>query len=501
MKYKLSCILLAIVLLISGCAKQPLAKVENERVFKTAMSFANETLDPHLNYQGWYTSIYGVTQTLFKMGNQSTVDPWLVESYTVEENTWTITLKPQVTFSNGQDVTADMVIRNLIRAGEINPRFAYLLDYQYSALDDYTLTIETSETYPTLGNDLASPELAIVDLDHSDFTHTLIATGPFIMDAFVPSGTVEVIRNEAYWNGDVHLDRAVFYYMPDPDTKLMAMQNGEIQAYNSVNAAAIDIFRLNPEKYVLSTVPATRLQFYILNTHRLSPSIRKAINLTVDAKNIETFLSGTVTAATGPFSANAAYGKVTKPAVDTQAAIALIQQDGYSKNANGYFEKDGAELTLNIAYYSARSLDTVAILMQEQLKNIGVKAILTNEEDPDGTYIATGDFDIALYSMIADKSGDPYYFISTTLAQDAPYNCGGYQSEAVEALIMSLRGEVDFARRADIANDIIQTVINDNAFGYIAHFNKVTVSQTGVSGIHEESPFDFYFIDEDTTIN
>lgn len=470
-----------------------------EKILNVAASFAYPSLDAHKEYYGWYTSIYGVTEALFKMGDDSTAQPCLAEDAVADGKTWTITLKDGVCFSNGEAVTAEMVARNLERAAEVNPRFAFLADYEIAAAGETTLTITTPEIAPTLKNDLASPELAILDLDNTaDFDNAPIGTGPFVITSFEPEGTVQVARNEAYWGGGVKLDGAVFYYMQDDDTKLMAMQNGEVDCCTGVSAAALAVFEQEPDTYRIVSVPATRLQFYILNENRLDAAVREAVNLTVDKDAIAAYLNGTVTAATGPFGTATAYGNVTVPAVDTARAKALLEADGYALNANGIYEKDGKALSLNIAYYAARSLDTLATLIQEQLKNVGIASTLTVEEDPDSTYIATADFDLALYCMIADKSGDPYYFIDSTLRDGAYFNVAGFESAECEALIGQLQYETDTAKRAALANEIVQLAIDDNAFGYVGLFNKTTVLRPGVSGFAETCPFDFYGIDANT---
>jgi peptide/nickel transport system substrate-binding protein len=136
--------------------------------------------------------------------------------------------------------------------------------------------------------------------------------------------------------------------------------------------------------------------------------------------------------------------------------------------------------------------------MQEQLKACGIDSYLTVEEDPDSTYIATADFDIALYCMISDKCGDPQYFIDSTLADGAYYNVGGFKSDEAQAMIKQLHTETDPAKRADLANKIIQIAVDDNAFGYVGLFNHTTVMKPGVSGFAEKIPFDFYGIDANT---
>ena len=476
--------------------------LQESKILKTAESFALQTLNPHMDYQGWYTSIYGVTESLFVMNDQSDIAPLLAEKVDQDGSVWTIHLKDEAAFSNGKTLTAEMVIRNLKQAGETNSRFSYLTDYKMEPADDKTIIIDTGDIYPTLLNDLASPELAMVDLDASkDFSSELVATGPFVVSSFIPGGTVEVVKNDQYWNGEVALDGAVFYYMPEPDTAFLAMQNGEIDSYTSVPADAAEWFQTDKDTYKLATVPATRLQFYILNQNRLNETVRKAINLIVDREEIETYLNGSVTKTEGPFGPSTEYGKVTGHQTDEAGAKALLEEAGYKTNSEGYYEKDGEVLTLKIAYYASRSLDTVSQLVQEQLRKNGIKGVLVCEEDPDGTYIATGDFDIAFYCMIADKAGDPYYFISCTLSDGAPYNCGGFKNQTVQSNIEQLKTETVKQKRAELANEIIQTAIDEDAFGYVALFNKTTVMRKGITNVSETCPFDFYFLNANTDMS
>ena len=249
------------------------ASGSGENVIRLAESFAYPSLDVHKDYYGWYTSIYGMSETLFRMDDNSAAQPLLAEDAVVDGNVWTITLRDGIAFSNGEAVTEDMVVRNLQRAAAENERFAFLNDFEIAAADDVTITITTPEVYPTLLNDLASPELGIMDLDNTeDFDHAPVCTGPFVVDTFVPEGDVTLVRNENYWGGDVNLEGAVFYYMPEDDPKLMAMQGGEIDGYTSVTATALEIFEAEPDRYEVTSIPATRLQFYGLNGNRLSES-------------------------------------------------------------------------------------------------------------------------------------------------------------------------------------------------------------------------------------
>lgn len=266
------------------------------KILKLAESFAYASLDAHKDWNGWYTSIYGLTETLFRVDNDMAVQPLLADKAETSEDglTWTITLNPNAAFSNGKALTADMVVRNLQRVGEVNDRFHDVGEYVITAVDDTTLTITTPELYPTLITDkLTNAAFGIMDLDGEDLDNAPVCTGPFVVKNFEPEGTVEVEKNAAYWNGEVKLDGVIFYYMNDDEAKLMAMQSGEIDGYSSVTAAAKQIYAADPSRYTLTVIPATRLQFYVLNQNRLSENVRKAINLTVDNEAIAEYLGGT----------------------------------------------------------------------------------------------------------------------------------------------------------------------------------------------------------------
>lgn len=504
MKRIFSCIVisLCVLFLFASCSKSNPSDLEsNDDSASTAnktmyigAKYAVSSVDAHKDYRGWQTSIYGITETLFKINDDFSLEPWLAESGELKDLVWTISLKDNVCFSNKDPLTADMVVRNLERVSTENPRFEFLGEFEYEVLNDKTFTISTKEPYPTMLNVLSSCETAIIHLDEiTDFDNTIVATGPFVLKEFEPEGTIKVSRNENYWNGDVFLDGAEFYHIPEEDALLLAMQNGEIDTYMNVNQSAAEIFEKDKESYKLVNVPSPRLQLYILNQNTLDLAVRKAINLTVDNEKITEYLGGVMVSTMGPFSSNTPYGKVNKEKIDTEKAVMTLEEAGYTKNSNGYFEKDGKQISVRVAFYPGRSLDVIATLMQEQLKQIGIEAVLESYEGPDD-YISTANFDIALLSMNADIYGDPEYFIVNTLKQGSHYNVGGFKNEKCESLINQLSSQVDVSKRAELANEIIQIAVDDYAFGYLTLANKITVLKPGVTGFAETSPYDFYGI-------
>lgn len=89
--------------------------VSEEKTLYAASQYAPASLDTHKGYSGWHTSTYGISETLFKVGDDFSLEPLLAKSGTVDGLAWTIVLKDNVSFSNGDLLTADMVVRNLER--------------------------------------------------------------------------------------------------------------------------------------------------------------------------------------------------------------------------------------------------------------------------------------------------------------------------------------------------------------------------------------------------
>ena len=68
-------------------------------------------MDPAKGWDGWYIVRYGVGETLFKVGDGLKIEPWLAEKFEkIDDLTWKITLKKNVTFSNGEAMTPQKVI-------------------------------------------------------------------------------------------------------------------------------------------------------------------------------------------------------------------------------------------------------------------------------------------------------------------------------------------------------------------------------------------------------
>lgn len=110
-----------------------------------------------------------------------------------------------------------------------------------------------------------------------------------------------MVKNENYWGGEVQLDRVVFYGMGDDQSKVMAMQNGEVDGYDNINTNDMELFASQPEKYTVTSTPMKTRGYMFLNAKVLPDSVREAIALMIDREAIAAYIPGMVTSASTAF--------------------------------------------------------------------------------------------------------------------------------------------------------------------------------------------------------
>lgn len=92
-------------LVLSGCGGEK-ASGEKTVVYATTgygREMGDAGLDPHENYSGWSTVRYGVGETLFRLSDAMSPEPWLAKHFEyVDDSTVDIELREGISFSSGR---------------------------------------------------------------------------------------------------------------------------------------------------------------------------------------------------------------------------------------------------------------------------------------------------------------------------------------------------------------------------------------------------------------
>lgn len=473
----------------------------------TTFNAENEeaNIDPHDTYCGWAAIRYGVGETLFKFNDNMELEPWIAESYeSIDELTWKITLKDGVTFSNGNPCDAEAVKACIEDLVAVHERAAGDLAIDSIEADGLELTITTTTPKPTLINYLCDPYGCIIDVTAGNADGIVVGTGPFVATELVTDDHINLVKNENYWNGNVNIDEVTVLTISDGDTLAMALQNGDIDAAYGMAYASYPLFE--NEDYVFTSTATSRAFYLQMNYNSdiiKDDAVREAIALGIDKEGfVNTLLNGYGYVGAGAFPDSFPFGEgVNAKEYDPEKAKEVLEAAGWvDTDGDGIREKDGKTLTINwVSYPSRQELPLLAESAQANLKDIGINVQLNVTADH-GTIVSepTG-WDVYAAAFVTAGIGDPMYFFSTHCLSDSTKNRGAYSNAKLEELAQEMNNTFDVDERNDLAVQMQQTILDDDAFVFCSFLRMSIITKSNVTGLTAH-PCDYYEITADLDV-
>lgn len=472
----------------------------------TTFNPENEEADvnPHNTYAGWACIRYGIGETLFHYSDSMEIEPWLAESYeNTDELTWVITLRDDVTFSSGRKMDAEAVKECLEHLLEVHERAKGDLLIDSITADGQTLTIKTTEPKPTLLNYLSDPYGCIIDMQAGITDDGIVVgTGPYKVTSLVSGERLELERNDTYWNGTPGFETITVRTISDGDTLTMALQSGEIDGAYGMPYASYPLFQ--NDNYTFSSCATSRAFFAHMNYE--SPiiqddAVRKAIAMGIDKEGfVNTLLDGNGYAAIGVYPDSFSFGgdAVHTESYDPEGAKQVLEDAGWTDtDGDGIREKDGTKLAIRwLTYPSRQELPLLAESVQATLKDIGIDVSINSTADHNSIRKDSSAWDVYASAMVTAPTGDPEYFFTTHCLDSSSANNGHYHSDKLEALEKEMADTFDTERRGELAVEMQQTLLDDNAFVFCSHLKMSMISRADVTGLVAH-PCDFYEITAD----
>lgn len=468
-----------------------------------------ETIDPHTTYNGWPCIRYGVGETLVHYTDTMELEPWLATSWENDGNlTWTIILNDGIKFSSGRDMDAEAVKQCLEHLLANHDRAPGDTKIESIEADGLTLVITTSEPNPALMNYLGDPYGCIIDVDASDFETGVVAgTGPYKAVELVTDDHLSLVPNEFYWDGTPKLDELTIRTLSNGDTLSAALQSGDIDAAYGMAYEAYPIFE--NDNYQFSSIQTSRAFFASMNM--TSPiiqddAVREAIAMGIDKEGfVATLLEGHGVVAHGAFPDGfSTFGgeKIKCEGYDPEGAKAALEAAGWvDTDGDGIREKDGTKLVVRwLTYPSRQELPLLAESVQASLKDIGIDVDINCTANRRDFLADMTSFDIYASALVTAPSGDPQYFFTTSCLPEMSYNFGAYENVEVNELIHNLSTEFDTAKRAEIAIDLQQKILDDKAYVFCSFLQMNMISKANVSNWTAHA-CDYYEVTVDLDIN
>ena len=310
-------------------------------------------INPHNSYSGWACIRYGVGETLFRYSDTMEIEPWLATDYElVDELTWKIILRDNVTFSSGRNLDGQAVKECLEHLVENHDRARGDLMIDTITAEGQTVTIKTTEPKATLLNYLSDPYGCIIDMEAGITEDGIVCgTGPYIAESLETDEEVNLVKNENYWNGEPGFDNINVITITDGDTLTMALQSGEIDAAYGMPYASYPLFE--NEDYTFSSCATSRAFFAAMNYESeiiKDQAVRKAIAMGIDKEGfVNRLLDGNGYPAVGVYPDTFSFGgdAVTDETYNPEEAMALLEEAGWTdSDGDGIREKNGQKLTI-----------------------------------------------------------------------------------------------------------------------------------------------------------
>lgn len=469
----------------------------------TTFNPSNEELDvnPHNAYSGWACIRYGIGETLVKYSDTMEIEPWLAKEWeTVDSQTWRITLQENVKFSSGREMDAAAVKQCLEQLLELHDRAASDTKIDAIEAEGLILTIHTSEPKPALLNYLGDPYGCIIDIEAGKEGGIVAGTGPYAAVDCVSGDHLSLVKNENYWNGTPKLDEITIRTITDGNTLANALQSGEIQAAYGMAYESYPLFK--NDNYTFSQISTSRCFFVKMNFTSNSvcsdPAVRKAIAMGIDKNSfVNTLLDGNGYSANGVFPEGSAFGgdKVQTEDFDLEGAKNVLEEAGWiDTDGDGIREKDGKKLEIKwLTYPSRQELPLLAEFAQATLKEIGMNVIVNCTADNNTVCADPTQWDAYAMANVQAPTGDPEYWFTVFATSSATKNQGKYSNAELDALAQQLSTEFDPQKRAELAVQMQQEVLDDNAFVFCSFLKMSQISRSNVTGYNAHA-CDYYQI-------
>jgi len=379
--------LLALSLVVAGCP----ATAEEVEVEVPQEVIAGLGRDPGVAYgYGAHPPLTRVLEPLVFRDVKLEHEPGLATLWEVSDDglIWTIQLREGVKFHDGTPFNAEAVKHNLERVSQRWPGYFGPIK-SIDAIGEYTIKVTHEEPFAPFLYSLAWPGAAMISpaaIDDEGKVSEPIGTGPFRRVEWVTGEKLVMERNEDYWGGKPKLERVTLKVIPDPTTRIMALEAGEIDMIidtGGVLPEHVPTLLMHPDIEVL-TVPGAVPHYMSLNTDSVffnDRRVRRAIMYAIDPDSIIRYALegfGKVMTTVIPHSEREwmhpePLFQFNKP----DKAREMLQEAGWvDTDGDGIREQDGERF--EVTFLLATGLvgrwphDTIAEIVQAQLRGVGI---------------------------------------------------------------------------------------------------------------------------------
>ncbi|CAM5666372.1 ABC transporter substrate-binding protein [Streptomyces atroolivaceus] len=414
---------LAASALLTGCfaSTEATGTGAGERLRVAMMQPPRSGLSP-LSDDAFKLSRWSTAETLVRLNADGDAEPALATGWKQSGRSWTFTLRKDVTFHDGTELTAEAVVRSLVKATDASPKPRILdgVELTVKEGDPGTVIVTTAEEDPLVPQRLSSPQLSILAAKAyrgKTVNPVGAGTGPFELTKVSGTSSATLDRYDDYWGGTAQAPGIDVTFVPDGTARAAALRSGEADIVEAVPVSQAALL----DKDLITEVPMPRTNTLYLNTEKgafQDPALRAAAREAIDAESIvKGVYEGRADVAEG----------LLGPALPWAADL--------REPAHGAKSGDPAGKSITIGTFTDRAeLPEVAAALQQQLQKAGFRVKLEVREYANIESDAlAGAFDAFILSRATVlDSGDPAAYLYSDFASDGSFNISQLADPAVD---------------------------------------------------------------------
>ena len=406
------------------------------------------TADNH-NDASISTGIIGanINASLFKLSEDGEPVGALADSWEWNDDftAVTITLKDDIKFSDGSDITAEDVVFSMERGKEAGFSTYYAYIDSVTANGDKEVTFSLTQPYAVFLYALSTvnfPVLSKAAIEGGmDIGRTPnVTSGPYYIEAWNVGSDMVLKANEYYYEGAPEIKTADLIFMGDENTALTALQSGDIDFMMSILGLTGSAKSQVEDSEGLHTIPFLNTAYTFLSLNQdleyfADENVRKAIDCAINRDDIIlAAVDGMGTPASIPIQEG--YGGYldgySPTAYDVDKAKEYMAASAYP---------DGFEFTVLCGTPAWKKVGTT---IQSELAEIGITVNI--EEQEVGTVVTNmfdGNYEAAIMSW-SNACGDVSNLSPIYDTYETSLNlCNMKDSAIIDAMNKSFAVDVD----------------------------------------------------------
>ncbi|MEA4921739.1 MAG: ABC transporter substrate-binding protein [Eubacteriaceae bacterium] len=424
------------------------------------------------------------------------VVPGLAKSWRWDEDskTYTFDLKKDLTFHDGEPLTSADVKFTLEAILDEDNQSEIISNYtdidKITCPDKLTVKIKLKQAnvafpdYMTIGI-LPKHLLEGKDLTKDDFNQNPVGAGPYKLTGWDEGQNITMERFDDYYGGKPNIKKVVFKIVEDSDARALQLKSGDIDMAQ-ITPKAADELKDNRDFHIYDMKTADyRAIAYNFNSKffKKYSELPNILSYAIDRETIvKSVLLGEGQAAYSPLQKNVYNNKnIEKFSYDPDKCEQLLQADGWTKNKDGYYEKDGQELAFTIyAMENDQVRVDMAKMCASQLNKAGVHATAKAKqemdwENQDSCIIGWGspfDADDHTYKIFTTDAGDNYTY---------------YSNSKVDDLLTKARHTEDADEREELYKSFQEELTKKLPYTFIAYVDADYAVQKDITGITKDT--------------